>query len=87
MKEAGYQKSISNKYEKEGYTVIKLIRTNITGISDLLILKAGEIPIFLECKTPIGKLSEVQKYRLDQFSKKGFVCKVSWGHEIKDYKM
>lgn len=83
MRESDYQRKIIKKYEKQGYFVLKLIRTNIVGISDLLILKSNETPIFLECKTEKGKLSEIQKYRLEELKKKGFDVFVSYGHEIK----
>ena len=39
MKESQYQKKISDKLEKEGYYVIKLIKTNKNGIPDLIAIK------------------------------------------------
>ena len=35
------------KYERKGYFVINLIKTNKNGIPDLLALKKGEPPIFI----------------------------------------
>jgi len=62
--------------------VIKLIKTNKNGIPDLLALKNKEI-YFIECKMPKGRLSEIQKYRLEELKKRGFKVAVSYGDEIK----
>ena len=85
MKEQDYQKKISDNYTKKGYFVLNLIKTNCNGISDLLILKPNEPAIFLECKTLVGKLSAIQKYRLNTLKDMGFKTLVSYGHEIKEF--
>ena len=85
MKEQGYQKKISDKYTKDGYFVLNLIKTNCNGISDLLILKPNEPATFLECKTEKGKLSEIQKYRLNTLKDMGFNTLVSYGNEITEF--
>ena len=80
-KESVYQKKIINQFEKNGYYVINLIKTNKNGISDLLCLKANEEPIFIEVKTSVGVLSELQKFRLSEQKKRGF--KVYYTNETK----
>ena len=82
MKEQAYQKKIIDEYTKQGYLVINTIKTNITGIPDLILLKAGETPMFIECKTPKGVVSEIQKYRLEQLRKQGFDVYISYGDKI-----
>jgi len=82
MKESQYQAKIIKKLEAQGYYLIKLIRTNKVGIPDLIALKDNEKPMFIECKTLKGVLSEVQKYRLSELKQKGFDCYVSKGHEL-----
>lgn len=82
MKEADYQRKIIKKYESDGYYVLKLIKTNKNGIPDLLALKDNEPPIFIECKTLKGVLSEIQKYRIEELKKKGFKCYVSYGADL-----
>jgi Holliday junction resolvase len=81
MKESDYQRKIIKKLEMEGYYVLKLIRTNKTGIPDVLALKDKEI-YFIECKMPNGRLSEIQKYRLEELKEKGFKVAVSFGDVI-----
>jgi len=49
-------------------------------------LKAGELPMFIECKKEKGVISEIQKYRLEQLDKQGFDVFVSYGSKIISYK-
>ena len=56
--------------EAEGWFVIKLIKTNKNGIPDLIAVKQNQCK-FIEVKTPLGKLSELQKIRIEQLKKLG----------------
>ena len=75
MTETQIQAKIIDRYEKDGYMVVKLIQTNKNGICDLLLLKDG-IASFIEVKTETGRLSELQKYRIKQLEEKGFKVEV-----------
>jgi Holliday junction resolvase len=70
MLESKIQLKIIKQYEAEGYFVIKLIKTNKNGIPDLLICKDGAA-FFVEVKAKNGKLSEIQKYRIEELKKYG----------------
>jgi Holliday junction resolvase len=71
MKEQQIQTKRIKQLESEGYYVLKLIRVNKTGIPDLIAIKEGEV-LFSEIKTPKGKLSEIQKYRIKELESYGF---------------
>jgi len=86
MTEQKFQKKIIDQYSKQGYFVVNTIKTNVTGIPDLILLKAGELPMFIECKKEKGVISEIQKYRLEQLDKQGFDVFVSYGDKIIHYK-
>ena len=86
MKEQAYQKKISDNLTEEGWFVTNLIKTNRNGIPDLLALKDGERPYYIECKTKTGKLSTIQEYMLNKLSSLNFRCSVSYGMEIKEWK-
>ncbi len=72
MSEANYQSKIIKDYERRGYYVLKLIKTNKNGIPDLLALKVGELPEFIEVKDVNGVESKLQKYRIKELKKHGF---------------
>ncbi len=75
MTETQIQAKIIDRYEKDGYMVVKLLQTSKNGIPDLLLLKDG-IASFIEVKTETGRLSELQKYRIKQLEEKGFKVEV-----------
>lgn len=71
MLESKIQTKIKKRLEKDGWEVIKLIKTSWIGIPDLMALKDGKIK-FIEVKQTIGILSEIQKLRIKQLKEKGF---------------
>jgi Holliday junction resolvase len=75
MLESKIQSKIIKKLEKEGYFVLRLIRTNKNGIADLLVLKDGKTT-FIEVKQPKGVVSELQKLRKKQLEEQGFEYKI-----------
>jgi Holliday junction resolvase len=81
MSEAKLQAAIREKLEAKGYMVVKLIKTSCNGIPDLMCLKHGKV-YFIEVKTPVGVVSELQKYRIEQIEKQGFLVFVV--RDIKD---
>ena len=66
MTEQQIQKKRIKQLEEEGYYVIKLTVTNKNGIPDLIAVPKDSEVLFVECKIPEGKLSELQKYRLKE---------------------
>lgn len=71
MKEQQIQAKRIKQLEAEGYYVLKLLKTNKNGIPDLIAIKENEV-LFSEIKTPKGKLSEIQKYRIKELESYGF---------------
>ena len=72
MTEQQIQKKIIDKYESNGWYVIKLVKTNKNGIPDLLCLKSSEKPLFIEVKSDKGKVSALQEYRIKELKESGF---------------
>lgn len=81
MLESIRQTKIKKQLEKDGWFVIKLIKTSINGIPDLMALKNGET-IFVEVKQPTGTLSEIQKYRIKELREKGFLVYIWTDYKI-----
>lgn len=66
---------------KDGWLCVKLIKTNLNGIPDLLCLRNNEA-VFIEVKQQTGTLSEIQKYRIKQLKEHGFKVKVWTDYEF-----
>lgn len=66
-----FQTKIIKQYERQGYFVLNLIKTNKPGIGDLLCLKEGEKPIFIECKEEDDTVKPLQNYRGREVQKYG----------------
>ena len=73
--EANYQAKLVKNFEREGWEVIKLLKTNKNGYPDLLLLKPNEVR-FVEVKALKGRLSKIQEYRIKDLRSKGFPVEV-----------
>ena len=82
--ESKRQAKIIAKLTQEGWLCVKLIKTSVNGIPDLLCLKNGE-SMFIEVKQPDGKLSELQNVRIGQLLALGFDVKIWTAYET-DFK-
>lgn len=79
MTEQQIQNKRIKQLEAEGYYVIKLIKTNKNGIPDIVAIPPGAPVIFSEIKTPKGKTSRIQEYRLKELNRYGFITEIYTG--------
>jgi Holliday junction resolvase len=79
MTEQQIQKKKIDELEALGFFVIKLIKTNKNGIPDVLALHPERGIKFYEIKTPKGKVSKLQEYRIKQLKEYGFSAEVYRG--------
>ena len=79
MTEQKIQTKRIKELESEGYYVIKLIKTNKNGIPDIVAIPPNSNVIFSEVKTPKGKVSKLQEYRLKELDEYGFRTEVYRG--------
>ena len=79
MTEQQIQSKKIKELEAEGYYVIKLIKTNKNGIPDLLALHKDLGVKFFEIKTPKGKVSKLQEYRIEELEEYGFRTEIFRG--------
>ena len=84
MLEQQIQKKITTKLEQDGYFVLKIIKANKNGYPDLIAIK-NNITTFVEVKQPNGRLSELQKVRIQELRSKGINVKV-WTDYDTDFK-
>tara|TARA_Y100000114_G_scaffold153389_1_gene173257 strand:+ start:500 stop:769 length:270 start_codon:yes stop_codon:yes gene_type:complete len=81
MTEQKIQAKRIKELESQGFYVIKLIKTNKNGIPDLIAIPKGADVLFSEIKTPHGKLSRLQEYRLKEIEKHGCKTEIYNGNE------
>lgn len=74
---SNHQTTLIKEYESKGYYVINLVKTNKNGIPDLLCLKDGEKPIFIESKEVKDTVKPLQEYRIKELKERGFIAFVS----------
>ena len=79
MTEQQIQKKKIDELEALGFFVIKLIKTNKNGIPDVLALHPERGIKFYEIKTPKGKVSKLQEYRINELKEYGFSAEVYRG--------
>ena len=79
MSEQQIQAKRIKQLEAEGYYVLKLVKTNKNGIPDILAIPPDSKVLFSEVKTPKGKVSKLQEYRLKELEGYGFSTEVYRG--------
>jgi len=83
MLESKIQTKIKKKLQEDGWIVVKLIKTSMTGICDLMCLKDGKVK-FIEVKQIKGVLSPIQSHVIETLRTNGFEVNV-WVDYEKDY--
>jgi Holliday junction resolvase len=83
MLESAIQSKIKKKLQEEGWIVVKLIKTSLTGIPDLMCLKDGEVK-FIEVKQVKGVISPIQQHVIDTLRINGFEVEI-WTNYKEDY--
>lgn len=79
MTEQKIQSKRIKQLEDEGYYVIKLVKTNKNGIPDIIAIPPNCGVLFSEVKTPTGKTSKLQEYRLKELEKHGLRTEIYRG--------
>tara|TARA_R110000822_G_scaffold1869_3_gene8673 strand:+ start:1253 stop:1492 length:240 start_codon:yes stop_codon:yes gene_type:complete len=79
MTEQQIQSKRIKQLEAEGYYVIKLVKTNKNGIPDLIAIPPNCNVLFSEIKTPRGRVSKLQEYRLKELKEHGFKTEIFKG--------
>ena len=69
--ETKFQRKLTAYWEKQGWTVLRLLRTNKGGLPDLLLLHPQRQPWFVEVKTG-SDVSPVQAFRHAELRQSGF---------------
>jgi Holliday junction resolvase len=76
MNETSIKYKITQRLKKEGYVVIRLRSTGESGWPDLLAIKFPGKCLWIETKTPEGKLSAIQIQKINLLNRLGFEVEV-----------
>lgn len=77
--ESKEQTKIKKYLEKDGWIVVKTIQLSESGYPDLFAFRQGQT-LFIEVKREKGgRLSEIQKYRIEKLIEQNFSVLVSHG--------
>ncbi len=79
MTEQQIQKKKIDELESFGYYVLKLIKTNKNGIPDVIAIHPEKGVKFFEIKTPKGKVSKLQEYRIKELKSYGIPTEIFRG--------
>lgn len=75
MLESKIQSKIIKKLSEDGWLCVKLIRTNLNGIPDILALRNG-VAMFVEVKNENGVISDLQHELISRIQSMGFDVKI-----------
>lgn len=73
--EQAIQTKIIKKLRQGGWLCLKIIKLSASGYPDLLCHRNSET-MYVEVKRPLGKLSELQKIRIEELREKGITVKI-----------
>ena len=74
--EAAFQAKLVKEYKADGWYVIRLLRTSIAGLPDLLLCHPDRGILFVEVKASRGRLSPIQEHRIQELRDLGFSVEV-----------
>lgn len=78
--ESAVQRQIIVALQKAGWLVVKLIQTNLNGITDLLALRGARY-VWIEVKREGGTVAPLQAFRHDELRKYGAEVIVAYSTE------
>ena len=81
MTEQAIQKKITNFLTDKWYQVVKLIKTNVNWVPDLMVLTWDEKMFFVEVKTEKGKLSPLQIFRIKKLEENWYKVIVPYWYD------
>lgn len=85
MKESQIEKSLVDRVRARGGLCYKFISPMNPGVPDRIIITPQGRTVYVELKTEVGRLSNIQRWQLGEMRKRGADVRVCKGvEEIKD---
>ena len=83
MRETSIEQRLKQKVESAGGLCLKLTSPGANGMPDRIICFKGRV-IFVETKTPIGRLSAIQRYQIKKLRRRDMDVRVIWNEKQVD---
>lgn len=86
MKESAIEARLVKMVRERGGLCPKFVSPNNPGVPDRIVIAPGGRVIFVELKTEIGRLANIQKWQIEEMRKRGVDVRVLKGlGEIKAF--
>ena len=86
MKESYIESYLARKVKECGGLCFKFVSPGNPGVPDRIVITPGGKTIYVELKTEIGRLAEVQKWQRSEIEKRGADVRVLFGMDaVKDF--
>ena len=86
MKESAIEARLVRMVRELGGLCFKFVSPGNPGVPDRLIILPGGRVVFVELKTEVGRLANIQKWQLDEMRKRGADVRVLRGlEEVKGF--
>lgn len=79
MKESEIERKLGEGIKKLGGLYYKFVSPNLPGVPDRIVILPGGRIIFVELKTEIGRLANIQKWVIEEMRKRGADVRVVKG--------
>jgi hypothetical protein len=81
MTEKQIEQKLCEAIKRKGGLAYKFVSPGRVGVPDRILILPGGRVVFVEVKTLTGKLSRIQKFRLDEMWERGAEIRVLYGLE------
>lgn len=79
MPESEIERKLGKEIKKLGGLYYKFVSPNLPGVPDRIVIMPGGRVIFVELKTEIGRLSNIQKWVIEEMRQRGADVRVIKG--------
>lgn len=79
MKESTIEACLVREVRKRGGLCYKFTSPGSPGVPDRIVILPGGITVYVELKTEIGRLANIQKWQIEELRKRGATVRVLKG--------
>lgn len=79
MKESTIEARLVREVKKRGGLCYKFTSPGSPGVPDRIVVLPGGVTVYVELKTEIGRLANIQKWQIDELRKRGATVRVLKG--------